>query len=657
MATPSAPLKRTLAARLSSFAPVDVAEKAADKITSFKVARPEADFRQTASYVVNVVQPQLETTATLTPDQITIVNAEIPQYVTTTSLHPSAQEFINQTLTSEFTAAAPDLPIPASQSIAEAFMQSGASTGTFALPTQVPPPSPSASTTARARFQEELTSGLTCEGLQAVAETHPNPSAVQQIIAGSGRIDPQSLQDAYQQAYSPQTATDIHSFTGPDNSLNQFTSFLTQNPVTDWAKDQAVSYAKEWFFQTELGQSVTNIASQFVFHPGADAAPAPPEVSAGAAAAGVTTTAEVAAGTVGAVTTTAEVAAGAAGAVTTTATGVAAGAGATTVAGTGAAVAAGAVTTTATTAVAAGAATATGAAPGVAARATAGAAAGAAAGAPTGPGAIITAAIGAAIGITVGVAGSILTKIKDDILPILATLVGGLIGLATGSVGLGIAGGLTTLGVGSAISALGGSTSGTAGFVQSVATKAGAIITGATTAAVGSAFPPVVASIIAIPIVVALMLFIINAGGYVVPPSQGTFVPGAFGSFPPGIGGAFPCCWPTEGGISQGPPGTTDCSPYTCTHVPGNLNGIDIAAPLNTPVYATHNGTAIAYADTTGYGNAVTITSPAGFVTLYGHFINWTIPRGESEVLGGQQIGLVGSTGNSTGPHLHYELP
>ncbi len=83
--------------------------------------------------------------------------------------------------------------------------------------------------------------------------------------------------------------------------------------------------------------------------------------------------------------------------------------------------------------------------------------------------------------------------------------------------------------------------------------------------------------------------------------------------------------------------------------------GIDLAAPSGTPIVATAAGV-VASADWYGgYGLCVTVDHLNGYVTLYGHMSQITVSAGQ-QVLAGQPLGRVGSTGSSTGPHLHYEL-
>lgn len=87
-------------------------------------------------------------------------------------------------------------------------------------------------------------------------------------------------------------------------------------------------------------------------------------------------------------------------------------------------------------------------------------------------------------------------------------------------------------------------------------------------------------------------------------------------------------------------------------------NAVDIGAQLGTPVYAAASGTAIIARTggyNGGYGNYVIISHPNGTQTIYAHLNSVSIGEGSS-VAQGQQIGTVGSTGRSTGPHLHWEV-
>jgi murein DD-endopeptidase MepM/ murein hydrolase activator NlpD len=83
--------------------------------------------------------------------------------------------------------------------------------------------------------------------------------------------------------------------------------------------------------------------------------------------------------------------------------------------------------------------------------------------------------------------------------------------------------------------------------------------------------------------------------------------------------------------------------------------GVDIPGPLGTPVYATADGIVGRAQRAGGYGNLVEIQHGQGIETRYGH-LSSIIVQPNSRVKRGQLIGLMGSTGRSTGSHLHYEV-
>lgn len=121
--------------------------------------------------------------------------------------------------------------------------------------------------------------------------------------------------------------------------------------------------------------------------------------------------------------------------------------------------------------------------------------------------------------------------------------------------------------------------------------------------------------------------------------------------------------WPTPGFVSRSSEWFEDREVY-------NHGGIDIAGAgiMGTPVVAAADGTVVATNSSCthnwgksyscgcggGYGNYVMISHAGGKMTVYGHLTSLTVSTGQT-VSRGQVIGYVGSTGNSTGPHLHYE--
>lgn len=84
-------------------------------------------------------------------------------------------------------------------------------------------------------------------------------------------------------------------------------------------------------------------------------------------------------------------------------------------------------------------------------------------------------------------------------------------------------------------------------------------------------------------------------------------------------------------------------------------SGIDLAVPVGTPVRATGSGIAHIFSLQTGYGLHVIVDHGQGLSSLYGHLSAVTVSEGDP-VAAGVGIGLVGTTGNSTGPHLHFEI-
>lgn len=83
--------------------------------------------------------------------------------------------------------------------------------------------------------------------------------------------------------------------------------------------------------------------------------------------------------------------------------------------------------------------------------------------------------------------------------------------------------------------------------------------------------------------------------------------------------------------------------------------GLDIPGPIGTPVYATADGVVGRSGVAGGYGNLITVNHGKGIETRYGH-LSKILVASNTRVRRGQLIGLMGSTGRSTGSHLHYEV-
>lgn len=125
-------------------------------------------------------------------------------------------------------------------------------------------------------------------------------------------------------------------------------------------------------------------------------------------------------------------------------------------------------------------------------------------------------------------------------------------------------------------------------------------------------------------------------------------------SFLPGSGPRVG--WPLQGVLTQ---------PFGCTgfyrEAPiascpeGFHSGIDIARPQGIPITAAAPGIAYPIADPERYGNHVLIQHQGGLATLYAHMVGFAVVWGQP-IRAGEVIGYVGSTGNSTGPHLHFEV-
>ena len=114
---------------------------------------------------------------------------------------------------------------------------------------------------------------------------------------------------------------------------------------------------------------------------------------------------------------------------------------------------------------------------------------------------------------------------------------------------------------------------------------------------------------------------------------------------------ATPSIWPVKGWITSG--FGKRASPLTGE--PGRHMGVDIANEVNTPIRVTADGIVTYAGWETGYGRMVAIEHGYGYSTRYGHCARIDVKVGD-DVKRGQIIGYVGSTGRSTGSHVHYEV-
>jgi len=122
--------------------------------------------------------------------------------------------------------------------------------------------------------------------------------------------------------------------------------------------------------------------------------------------------------------------------------------------------------------------------------------------------------------------------------------------------------------------------------------------------------------------------------------------PGACGGIIYGNVGTGSFTWPTT---------ATWLSGYDYT--PPTHNGLDFDGDFGSPIYAADSGVIVysGWSDR-GYGNLIVIDHDGGWQTFYGHLMDGTLLPCGSNVQKGQLIASMGSTGNSTGPHLHFEL-
>ena len=117
------------------------------------------------------------------------------------------------------------------------------------------------------------------------------------------------------------------------------------------------------------------------------------------------------------------------------------------------------------------------------------------------------------------------------------------------------------------------------------------------------------------------------------------------------LANATPSIWPTRGGLT----GFFGARSDPFTGEPEHHSGLDISAQKGQSVYATADGVVQSATYTGDYGNLIVIRHEFGLSTRYGHLSAYKVKAGDA-VKRGDVIGLVGSTGRSTGAHLHYEI-
>jgi len=117
------------------------------------------------------------------------------------------------------------------------------------------------------------------------------------------------------------------------------------------------------------------------------------------------------------------------------------------------------------------------------------------------------------------------------------------------------------------------------------------------------------------------------------------------------LASATPSIWPAHGWLTGTFGGRSD--PFTGE--PGYHQGIDISTEKGQPIYATANGTVESATYTGDYGNLSVLRHGFGLTTRYGHLSSFAAKTGQ-RVKRGDVIGYVGSTGRSTGAHVHYEI-
>lgn len=151
-----------------------------------------------------------------------------------------------------------------------------------------------------------------------------------------------------------------------------------------------------------------------------------------------------------------------------------------------------------------------------------------------------------------------------------------------------------------------------------------------------------------------VVLLGMGAGGVAAMPGDRTVQPAGSSGASPG----WHMARPVPGAVVSQAYGCTAFSaePVDTACAGGHFHsGIDLASALGTPVYAALAGSAHVVRSAFGLGLHVVLDHGAGLTTVYGHLSTVLVTEGDT-VAAGERIGDVGSTGNSTGPHLHFEV-
>lgn len=118
---------------------------------------------------------------------------------------------------------------------------------------------------------------------------------------------------------------------------------------------------------------------------------------------------------------------------------------------------------------------------------------------------------------------------------------------------------------------------------------------------------------------------------------------------------AVPTIWPLDRTRIRGRIGAFGFRTHPILRVRMGHEGVDLAGPIGLPIYSTADGKVIASGRESGYGITVVVDHGYGYKTRYAHLNKTRVERGQI-VRRGEQVGDLGNTGRSTGPHLHYEV-